>query len=71
MMPIMSGWQFLTERGKDSAISAIPVAVISASSNFRGSISAFDVAASLSKPIDFDRLLETVQHWTRKSAVAR
>lgn len=34
MMPVMDGWQFRIERQKSSALLAIPLVVLSASSNF-------------------------------------
>jgi CheY-like chemotaxis protein len=34
MMPVMDGYRFLEERGKDPALASIPVAVISAGGGF-------------------------------------
>ncbi|HVR61940.1 MAG TPA: response regulator, partial [Polyangia bacterium] len=58
MMPIMNGWQFREEQRQDSALAPIPVVVVSA--NGAAKALAIDAAAVISKPIDVDKLLDTV-----------
>ena len=69
MMPVMNGWQFLQVRQDDETLRRVPVAVISASSNYKASIAGFSVEESLAKPLDFERLLTTVERYceARKS----
>jgi CheY-like chemotaxis protein len=70
MMPVMSGWQFLSVRKDDPELAPIPVAVISASNDFRESIKGLAVNESLSKPLDFDRLLGAVERCCAASGQA-
>jgi CheY-like chemotaxis protein len=58
MMPVMDGWQFLEAKNTDQQLSRIPVIVISAYRERAPSKGVTDVVA---KPIDFDRLLRTLQ----------
>jgi DNA-binding response OmpR family regulator len=60
MMPIMNGTQFLTELRRTARGSAIPVVILSAWA--RGwSGARLEVADVLSKPVDLEFLLSTVQ----------
>lgn len=59
MMPVMDGWQFRRRQRADAALAAIPVIVVSAVAN-RRELSALEAAECIQKPIDFDRLLESV-----------
>jgi CheY-like chemotaxis protein len=76
MMPVMSGWEFLTVMREDKGLADIPVAVISAS----GSMTPPDGATCfLRKPVDLDTILELVREYCsspeppqpRRSAAAR
>jgi CheY-like chemotaxis protein len=58
MMPVMSGWEVLEEMQGNDRLSRIPVVVVSA-------MSAPGVSEHLAKPIDLDRLLDTVGRLTR------
>ena len=53
MMPVMSGWEVLEQLQSSEELSRIPVIVMSA-------MSAPGVYEHLAKPIDLDRLLDTV-----------
>jgi CheY-like chemotaxis protein len=59
MMPVMNGWQFREAQASDPRLAQIPVVVVSAA-GARGDIPAIKADAWLSKPVDFDRLLETI-----------
>jgi CheY-like chemotaxis protein len=59
MMPVMNGWQFREVQVSDPRLSQIPVVVVTAA-GARADIPAIAADAWLSKPVDFDRLLETI-----------
>ena len=56
LMPTMDGWEFRRRQKKDPRIANIPVVVVSASSAAKP----IDADSILRKPVDIDRLLETV-----------
>lgn len=66
MMPVMNGWQFREEQTRDPRFSRIPVVVVTAAGP-RDDIPAINADAWLSKPVDFDRLLATIDSLCRKS----
>ena len=59
-MPIMNGAGFLKSRSKRPDLRAIPVLILSASSNISENAARFK-ASFLQKPLDFVRLLATMQ----------
>jgi len=59
MMPVMNGWQFRAAQQQDPDLASIPVVVITAAGP-RAEIPAINADGWLSKPVDFDRLLETI-----------
>lgn len=59
-MPVMDGWQFLTERAKDSSASETPVVLLSGLPFIPN---APGVADFLSKPIDPARVLSCVRRF--------
>jgi len=59
MMPVMNGWQFRNAQSSDPELAKIPVVVVTAA-GAREQIPAIDADAWLSKPVDFDRLLATI-----------
>ena len=59
MMPVMNGWQFREAQRRDPSLSDIPVVVVTAAGP-REEIPTISADAWLSKPVDFDRLLETI-----------
>ena len=66
MMPVMDGWQFREHQRRDPRFSDIPVVVVTAAGP-REDIPAISADAWLSKPVDFDRLLATIDSLCRKS----
>ena len=60
MMPVMNGWQFREAQRSDPALSGIPVVVVTAS-GARDEIPKISADGWLSKPVDFDRLLATIE----------
>jgi len=59
MMPVMNGWQFRLAQVKDPDIAEIPVVVVTAAGSPE-QVPAIEADAWISKPVDFDRLLETI-----------
>ena len=66
MMPVMNGWQFREQQVRDPRFAQIPVVVVTAAGP-REDIPAISADGWLSKPVDFDRLLETIAPLCRKS----
>jgi CheY-like chemotaxis protein len=60
MMPVMNGWQFRELQARHPIAAKIPVVVVSAA-GARDEVPAIDADAWLSKPVDFDRLLATIE----------
>jgi CheY-like chemotaxis protein len=58
-MPVMDGWQFREEQRKDSSLAGIPVVALSGDREAQ----AFDTAAYLSKPVQFNQLVSTVERF--------
>ena len=63
MMPVMNGWEFMSRRSELDFIASIPVVVISADVNVQAKASSIGAAGYLEKPIDLNRLLDTVEHY--------
>lgn len=63
MMPRMNGWEFCAAQRQHPVFASIPVVTISAHVDFMGTTAKINVAAHIPKPLDFDRLLSTVQHF--------
>lgn len=61
IMPVMGGEDFLLARADDPAVADIPVIVVSGHGAPAGRIRNLGAVAVLSKPVDGDRLLETVR----------
>jgi CheY-like chemotaxis protein len=59
MMPVMNGWQFREAQASDPRFSKIPVIVVTAA-GARDDIPAIDADGWVPKPVDFDRLLATI-----------
>jgi CheY-like chemotaxis protein len=60
MMPVMNGWQFRAAQVSDPKLSQIPVVVVTAAGT-REDMAAIAADGWLSKPVDFARLLATIQ----------
>src|SRR5262245_61175961 len=56
-MPGMNGWDFRAEQVKNPAIADIPVVVVTADPEAARQARTLGIVASMTKPIDFDRLL--------------
>jgi CheY-like chemotaxis protein len=63
MMPVMDGVQFRAELRADSRLSEIPVVVMSADMGLEQKARGLSVAGVLPKPVQLDRLLETVHRF--------
>jgi DNA-binding NtrC family response regulator len=65
MMPVMSGWEFLTARRDfDATIVSLPVVIVSAAGPATETAMVQDnVRAYVKKPIDMDILLDIVEHF--------
>src|SRR5262245_23454091 len=61
MMPIMDGFSFLDRYGGDPSLPAVPVIVLSANGSAAARLSRSDVLCYLPKPVDLNRLLETIE----------
>lgn len=63
-MPVMDGWEFCEELAKDDRLADLPVAILTASASYtRLPVRRCD-AGFFAKPLDFDRLLETVRRYS-------
>jgi CheY-like chemotaxis protein len=60
MMPVMNGWQFRQAQASDPRLAGIPVVVVTAAGS-REDIPAIEADGWVSKPVDFDRLLATIE----------
>ena len=63
MMPVMDGWQFLSERSADAASPKVPVVLLSGLPFIPNAIGVSDF---LSKPINPSRLLDCVARFCRR-----
>jgi len=69
MMPVMNGWQFRALQQQRPDLASIPVVVVTAA-GARTQIPAIDADAWLSKPVDFDELLEAIRPFLGRPADA-
>ena len=60
MMPVMNGWQFLSELRGHPSLGQIPVAVLTAFIKLTGAIPAGDI---IRKPVEIDALLGIVKKY--------
>jgi CheY-like chemotaxis protein len=68
MMPVLNGWQFRAEQLSDPRLSPIPVVVLSAAADLRQEAATLGAAGYLTKPFDFDQLLELAHRHCRQAA---
>ncbi|MBX3470285.1 MAG: response regulator [Planctomycetes bacterium] len=68
MMPGMNGWEFRRWLSTRPELSGVPVVLLSAHANLSAEARALDVAAFLRKPIDVNRMLDTVASFCPPSA---
>lgn len=64
MMPVMDGYAFRTEQLKHELWKHIPTVVMSAEANAREKMKKFNVTAFLSKPVELDTILQTVERFS-------
>jgi len=63
MMPVMSGWQFVSEQRQVSALASIPVVVVSADGNLQQKAGSLGASGYLRKPIEIEALLQVVSRY--------
>lgn len=59
-MPVLDGWQFRQQQEQDPELASIPVVVVSASSDLQKQVTDLHAAAAMTKPVEFDHLLDVV-----------
>jgi len=62
-MPILDGWGFLAERGKDARIAAVPVVIMSGCSDVAPRAREAGAAAVVRKPVEPQALLRVIEHF--------
>jgi CheY-like chemotaxis protein len=62
-MPVMNGWKFRKAQRADPQIASIPVVVISAAQDAGRHGAELGAIATISKPVDFSRLLDYVNRF--------
>ncbi|MET0283670.1 MAG: response regulator [Polyangiales bacterium] len=67
MMPVMNGLQFHQELVKDAAWRAIPIVVLSADADARNKAAAMKALDVIEKPVELERLFQTVARATALS----
>lgn len=60
-MPGMNGWDFRAEQLKDPRLAQVPVLVISADALAAQHARASGVIGAMTKPIEFDRLIQVIE----------
>jgi CheY-like chemotaxis protein len=60
-MPEMDGWEFCAMHQADSSLSEIPTIIVTADARGRRQLGDLGGVAFLPKPIDVDRLIETIK----------
>lgn len=65
MMPIMSGQEFRAAQEADPSLQAIPVVLVSASSDAASRARSMRVAGVLPKPLSLDILIDTVERFAQ------
>ena len=63
-MPIMNGWDFCEELAQDERTADLPVAILTASATYTRLPARRCDAGLFVKPVDFDRLLQTVRRYS-------
>lgn len=61
MMPVMNGWEFMKEAGKNPVLAKVPVVIVSAFD--KESKETPNVAGRLLKPFTYDQLISTVRQY--------
>lgn len=66
MMPVMSGWEFRREQRADPRLAAVPVLVLSASTDTERHARDLACAGFINKPLHVDALLEKLGSVARR-----
>ena len=62
-MPVVNGWEFRIHQKRTAEIADIPVVIITAGHHSREEIAWLEPADVIQKPIDLQRLLDTVRRY--------
>jgi CheY-like chemotaxis protein len=62
-MPVMDGFQLSQELARDSALSAIPIVIMSADGQLAAKVERTGARGYLKKPMSLDAVLEVVTRW--------
>ena len=62
-MPILDGWGFLAERGKDPLLAGVPVVIMSAFQDIAQRAKEAGAIAVLCKPVEPQTLLRLIEHF--------
>jgi two-component system chemotaxis response regulator CheY len=65
-MPILDGWGFLAERGKDPLLADAPVVIMSAFHDVAQKAEEAGAVAVLLKPMDPQTLLRVIEHFAKR-----
>jgi CheY-like chemotaxis protein len=65
MMPVMNGWDFRRHQKRTAGLADIPVVLMSAGAQIACASDDLDAAGYISKPVEIDDLLETVERHCR------
>jgi CheY-like chemotaxis protein len=60
-MPVMDGWDFRSQLGRDVALASIPVIIISAQNDLPQIAASLEATAYFRKPVEVDGLLHTIR----------
>ena len=63
MMPVMDGYQFVTEKVKHAALAPIPIIVVTADGNANEKAESIGAVSFLRKPFSLDTVLRTVARY--------
>jgi CheY-like chemotaxis protein len=63
MMPVMDGWKFRDQQKQHPTLGAVPVIILTADAKAQDKVNALGAQGHMGKPVDLDRLLETVHQY--------
>jgi len=62
-MPVLDGWGFLTERGKDPQLADVPVVIVSGCHDIAQRAKDAGAVAVVRKPVEPQTLLRVIEHF--------
>ncbi len=65
-MPVLDGWGFLAERGKDPLLADIPVVIVSGYHDVARKAKDAGAAAVMRKPVEPQTLLHVIEHFEER-----